>query len=127
MKKTKLFFVMAFIACSLCTATTHAEEIVLQDLYAIQPLDNSQGSWEDTGTDNHIVARFDGQAVKVDFKQPTGNVEVIISRGDGLPFKKQNAFNPQSMIIDMNGAETGRYLLEVYTDTEAVGGVFEVK
>ena len=126
MKLKNVFLMACLCAGSIFFGTLKAEEILLQDLYEVSPMDNSKDEWT-IGTRPGLTARVENNVVEVDFKKQVGNVEVIISRGDGLPFKKQNAFNPQSMTIDMNGAEAGRYLLEVYTDTEAVGGVFEVK
>ena len=54
-------------------------------------------------------------------------IHVQENLGDGTLSRQHKELNPQTVSIDMSGAETGRYLLEVYTDTEAVGGVFEVK
>ena len=133
MKSIKsIFFGLSILAGSVLTVDVKAESIMLQNLYGIVPMDDSPITWEQEYPDNgnpnlKIAAAIEGNVVKVDFDQPAGNVEVVISQNNGMSVHRQNAFNPQSMTIDMNGAEAGRYLLEVYTDTEAVGGVFEVK
>ncbi len=115
---------------SFCSINLNAENILLRNLYVVIPMDNSKETWEDDGGSllpPYITAEIADNILQVDFDQPAGNVEVVISQSNGMSVHRQNAFNPQSMTIDMNGAETGRYLLEVYTDTEAVGGVFAVK
>lgn len=127
MRKTNILFAALLMTISLCSAHLQAEEIALQDLYAVQPLDNSKGTWEDTDIDNHIVARFEGNAVKVDFKKPAGNVQAIISDSNGMLIHNQNCQNPTLLRFDMQSAPAGCYTLEVHTIAGSVGGTFEVK
>ena len=124
MRKTILLSAILLVAGSLLTV--QAEEIVLGDLYAIMPLSDDKISWEDNGF-NYIVARVDDNIVRVDFQKPVGNAQIIISRDNGRVVKQHDEIDPQQVVMDLNGTPAGRYLLEVYTDTEAVGGVFEVK
>lgn len=129
MRRTKLFFAALVIGAFF--GSMQAEEIVLQDLYGAVPLDDSPVTWgKDRPDDPELdspTARTEGNAVIVDFKNPAGNTQVFVSRGDGSIFRQHSELNPQSVRMDMSGATAGRYLLEVYTDEEALGGVFEVK
>lgn len=130
MKTRNTLLVVLTTISSFCSINLNAENILLRNLYVVIPMDNSKETWEDDGGSllpPYITAEIADNILQVDFDQPAGNVEVVISQSNGMTVHRQNALNPQSMTIDMNGAETGRYLLEVYTDTEAVGGVFEVE
>ena len=124
MRKTILLCAILLVVGS--QLTVQAEEIVLGDLYAVMPLSDDKISWEDNGF-NYIVARVDDNIVRVAFQKPVGNAQIIISRDNGRVVKQHDEIDPQQVVMDLNGTPAGRYLLEVYTDTEAVGGVFEVK
>ena len=124
MRKTILLSAILLVVG--CLLTVQAEEIVLGDLYAVMPLSDDKISWEDNGF-NYIVARVDDNIVRVAFQKPVGNAQIIISRDNGRVVKQHDEIDPQQVVMDLNGTPAGRYLLEVYTDTEAVGGVFEVK
>ena len=124
MKKATILCAVLLAAGSLLPM--QAEVIVLGDLYAVMPLNDDKISWEDNGF-SYIVARVDGNIVRVDFQKPVGNAQIIISRDNGQVVKQHEETDPQRVVMDLNGTPAGRYLLEVYTDAEAVGGVFEVK
>ena len=124
MRKTILLCAILLVVGS--QLTVQAEEIVLGDLYAVMPLSDDKISWEDNGF-NYIVARVDDNIVRVAFQKPVGNAQIIISRDNGRVVKQHDEIDPKQVVMDLNGTPAGRYLLEVYTDTEAVGGVFEVK
>ncbi len=74
---------------------------------------------------NGIAATIDGRDLTVKVPVEKGPAQIVVTRTDtGIT----------EAVRDMMGSEEritinapGRYLLEVYTDTEAVGGVFEVK
>ena len=126
MKLHKLL-VMALLAGCAGFSGLRAEEILLQDLYAVMPLDNPEDKWDIGSRPGRITAMIDGNVLRVDFQKPVGNVQIIVSRDNGRMVKQHDEIDPQQVVMDLNGTPAGRYLLEVYTDTEAVGGVFEVK
>ena len=129
MNIAKCFLTVCLLAGSCCFATLKAESILLLDLYGIVPLDNTKNSWEWSVGDlpNGIVAKIEDNFLRVDFQKPVGNTQIIISRDNGRVVKQHDEIDPQQVVMDLSGTPAGRYLLEVYTDTEAVGGVFEVK
>lgn len=126
MKLHKLL-VMALLAGCASFSGLRAEEIHLQDLYAVTPLDNPEEKWNIGSQPGRITAGIVNNVLHVDFRKPVGNVQIIISRGNGQVVRQHDETDPQRVMMDLNGTPAGRYLLEVYTDTEAVGGVFEVK
>lgn len=121
---------LLLVAGGLFVESVKAEKIMLQNLYAVAPLDDSTETGnigDGSGNPNYITARREGNAVIVDFKNPAGNAQVVVSRSDGSTFRQHSELNPQHITVDMSGAKAGRYLLEVYTDEDALGGMFEVK
>ncbi len=118
---------MTLLAGATCFSGLRAEEIVLSDLYGITPQGNTKEQWEVGDKPGRITAMIEGNCLRVDFQKPVGNVQIIISRDNGRVVKQHDEIDPQQVVMDLNGTPAGRYLLEVYTDTEAVGGVFEVK
>ena len=120
-------FVMALFAGAACFNGLRAEEIVLGDLYGITPYGNNEKQWEVGYKPGRITAMIDGNVLQLDFQKPVGNAQIIISRDNGQVVKQHEETDPQRVVMDLNGTPAGRYLLEVYTDVEAVGGVFEVK
>ena len=126
MKLRKLFFMASLVGVA-CFNGLKAEEITLSDLYGITPYGNNEKQWEVGDKPGRITAMIDGNVLCVDFQKPVGNTQIIISRDNGRVVKQHDEIDPQQVVMDLNGTPAGRYLLEVYTDTEAVGGVFEVK
>ena len=126
MKLHKLL-VMALLAGCASFSGLRAEEIQLQDLYAVTPLDNPEDKWDLDHRPGRITAGIVNNVLHVDFQKPVGNAQIIISRDNGRVVKRHDETDPQRVVMDLNGTSAGRYLLEVYTDTEAVGGMFEVK
>ena len=130
MRKTKLHKLLlaaCLLAGGACFGGLQAEEIVLGDLYGVSPLDNPKEDWDTGSRPGRITAGIVNNVLQVDFQKPVGNTQIIISRDNGQVVKQHDEIDPQQVVMDLNGTPAGRYLLEVYTDTEAVGGVFEVK
>ena len=130
MRKTnlyKLLLAACLLAGGACFGGLQAEEIVLGDLYGISPLRNTEEHWETGKKPGRITAGIVDNVLQVDFQKPVGNAQIIISRDNGQVVKQHEETDPQRVVMDLNGTPAGRYLLEVYTDAEAVGGVFEVK
>ena len=126
MKLHKLL-VMALLAGCASFSGLRAEEILLPDLYAVTPLDNPKEKWNMGSRPGRITAEMVNNVLQVDFQEPVGNAQIIVSRDNGQVVKQHDEIDPQRVVMDLNGTPAGRYLLEVYTDTEAVGGMFEVK
>ena len=120
-------FVITLLAGAACFSGLKAEEIVLGDLYGITPQGNTKDQWEVGYKPGRITAMINGNVLQLDFQKPVGNAQIIISRDNGQVVKQHEETDPQRVVMDLNGTPAGRYLLEVYTDVEAVGGVFEVK
>lgn len=128
MKRKNCFLTALFVAGGLCVSYVRAEIITLQDLYGIAPLENTEEYWQKVGDrPNNIVAQIHGSILQVDFQEPVGNAQIIVSHDNGQVVKQHDEIDPQQVVMDLNGTPAGRYLLEVYTDMEAVGGMFEVK
>lgn len=126
MKFRKLLVITLLASCASFSGL-RAEEILLQDLYAVTPLDNPKDKWNIGSRPGRITAGIVNNVLRVDFQKPVGNAQIIISRDNGQVVKQHDEIDPQQVVMDLNGTPAGRYLLEVYTDAEAVGGMFEVK
>ena len=130
MRKTKLHKLLltaCLLAGGACFGGLQAEEIVLGDLYGVSPLDNPKEDWDTGSRPGRITAGIVNNVLQVDFQKPVGNTQIIISRDNGQVVKQHDEIDPQRVVMDLNGIPTGQYLLEIYTDKEAVGGVFRVK
>ena len=126
MKLHKLL-VMTLLAGCASFSGLRAEVILLQDLYAVTPLDNPKEKWNRGSRPGRITAGIVNNVLQVDFQEPVGNAQIIISHDNGQVVKQHDEIDPQQVVMDLNGTPAGHYMLEIYTDTEAVGGVFEVK
>ena len=130
MRKTNLYKLLlagSLLAGSACFGGLQAEEIVLGDLYGVSPLDNPKEDWDTGSRPGRITAGIVDNVLQVDFQKPVGNAQIIVSRDNGQVVKKHDEIDPQQVVMDLNDVPAGQYLLEIYTDTEAVGGVFRVK
>lgn len=126
MKLHKLL-VMALLAGCASFSGLRAEVILLQDLYAVTPLDNPKEKWNMGSRPGRITAGIVNNVLRVDFQELVGNTQIIVSHDNGQVVKQHDEIDPQRVVMDLNGTPAGHYMLEIYTDTEAVGGMFEVK
>ena len=83
--------------------------------------------WNIGSRPGRITAGIVDNVLQVDFQKPVGNAQIIVSRDNGQVVKQHDEIDPQQVVMDLNDVPAGQYLLEIYTDTEAVGGVFRVK
>ncbi len=118
---------MALLAGCASFSGLRAEVILLQDLYAVTPLDNPKEKWNMGSRPGRITAGIVNSVLQVDFQEPVGNAQIIVSRDNGQVVKQHDEIDPQQVVMDLSGTPAGHYMLEIYTDTEAVGGMFEVK
>ncbi len=118
---------MALLAGCASFSGLRAEVILLQDLYAVTPLDNPKEKWNMGSRPGRITAGIVNNVLRVDFQELVGNTQIIVSHDNGQVVKQHDEIDPQRVVMDLNGTPAGHYMLEIYTDTEAVGGMFEVK
>ena len=137
-KNEESYFYLYIVPCpfifTLCLAcigigSLNAEEvnIPLIDLYSIMPMDDKEFDViivDDFGN-NGFAASIDGYTLTVKVPAEKGNAQLIVTNMDnGTTAAVRPVLGTEERITL---PAPGQYLLEIYTDTEAVGGVFRVE
>ena len=125
--KKNVFTKKIVMLCFACMGTSLlAEEIPLTNLYGIIPFnDKTDYPTIDDFDGNGFAASIDGYTLAVKVPAEKGNAQLIVTNLDN---------GTTATVRPMLGTEEritlpapGQYMLEIYTDMEAVGGVFLVK
>ena len=121
MRKATLFFTLCLACMCAGSLWSAGVEIPLTDLYSVMPLDDKE-----SGT--IIVDDFDGNGFAASIDGHTLTVKVPADKGKNLDNGTTAAMRPAVSTEErITLPAPGQYLLEIYTDAEAVGGVFRVK
>ena len=125
--KKNVFTRKIIMLCFACMGTSLlAEEIPLNDLYGIMPLnDKTDYPTIDDFDGNGFAANIDGHTLTVKVPADKGNAQLVVTNLDNGTTAAMRPMLGTEERITL--PDPGQYLLEIYTDTEAVGGVFRVK
>ena len=125
--KKNVFTKKIVMLCFACMGTSLlAEEISLTNLYGIIPFnDKTDYPTIDDFDGNGFAASIDGHTLTVKVPAEKGNAQLIVTNMDnGTTAAVRPVLSTEERITL---PDPGQYMLEIYTDTEAVGGVFLVK
>ena len=125
--KKNVFTRKIIMLCFACMGTSLlAEEIPLNDLYGIMPLnDKTDYPTIDDFGGNGFAASIDSHTLTVKVPADKGNAQLVVTNLDNGTTAAMRPMLGTEERITL--PDPGQYLLEIYTDTEAVGGVFRVK
>lgn len=127
MKKATLIFTLCLACMGIGSLNAEGVDIPLTDLYSVMPMDDKESNVvivPDRGGNGFAVS-IDGHTLTVKVPADKGNAQLIVTNLDnGTTAAVRPAVSTEERITL---PDPGQYLLEIYTDTEAVGGVFQVK
>ena len=127
MKKATFIFTLCLACIGIGSLNAEEVNIPLIDLYSIMPMDDKEFDViivDDFGN-NGFAASIDGYTLTVKVPAEKGNAQLIVTNLDnGTTAAVRPAVSTEERITL---PDPGQYLLEIYTDTEAVGGVFRVE
>lgn len=122
----KVFFLALFIL-GICNASAFGmeQEIVLNELYSIAPLDDANRETLGGRPDpNQIRATIDGTRMRVNARTGGAPVYVeVINQSTGEVVVEEEFVEETEAIIP----QAGSYFIQVYTGNSVVGGEFEVE
>lgn len=127
MRKATLFFTLCLVCMCAGSLWSAEVEIPLTDLYSVMPLDDKESGTiiVDDFDGNGFAASIDGHTLTVKVPADKGNAKVVVTdMENGITAAMRPVLSTEERITL---PAPGQYLLEIYTDTEAVGGVFRVK
>ena len=127
MKKATLIFTLCLACMGIGSLNAEEVNIPLIDLYSIMPMDDKESSVVIVPNrgGNGLAASIDGHTLTVKVPAEKGNAQLIVTNMDnGTTVAVRPVLSTEERITL---PDPGQYMLEIYTDTEAVGGVFWVK
>ena len=127
MKKATFIFTLCLACIGIGSLNAEEVNIPLTDLYSVMPMDDKESDVvivPDHGG-NGFAASLDDHTLIVKVPAEKGNAQLIVTNMDnGTTAAARPMLSTEERITL---PDPGQYLLEIYTDTEAVGGVFRVK
>lgn len=121
----KVFFLALFIL-GICNASAFGmeQEIVLNELYSIAPLDDANRETLGGRPDpNQIRATIDGTRMRVNARTGAPVYVEVINQSTGEVIVEEEFVEETEAIIP----QAGSYFIQVYTGNSVVGGEFEVE
>lgn len=127
MKKATFIFTLCLACIGIGSLNAEEVNIPLTDLYSVMPMDDKESDVvivPDRGG-NGFAASIDGHTLTVKVPAEKGNAQLIVTNLDnGTTAAARPMLGTEERITL---PDPGQYMLEIYTDKEAVGGVFWVK